>query len=160
MELPVTDDELAQYADSTRYSLKKIGGAVSGSALIPHTTPKRGQRWTIDDMGPIWVPQAGATIELNDENMAMYERCIAVYEGHAVERRGEEVYIDGELATTYTFEQDYYFMMGDNRHGSLDSRFWGFVPEDHIVGKASYIWFSVDPAKGGVRWNRIFSSIK
>jgi signal peptidase I len=90
----------------------------------------------------------------------MYERCIAVYEGHAVERRGKEVYIDGELATTYTFEQDYYFMMGDNRHGSLDSRFWGFVPEDHIVGKASYIWFSVDPAKGGVRWNRIFSSIK
>ena len=160
MELPVTDDELTAYADTTRYRLKKIGGAVSGSALIPHTAVKRGQRWTIDDMGPIWVPKAGATIDLTAENMDMYERCIAVYEGHDVERRGEEVYIDGNLAKTYTFEQDYYFMMGDNRHGSLDSRFWGFVPEDHIVGKASYIWFSVDPMGGGIRWNRIFSSIK
>ena len=160
MELPVTDDELVAYADTTRYRLKKIGGAVSGSALIPHTAPVRGKRWTIDDMGPIWVPQAGATIELTPENMAMYERCIAVYEGHVVEHRDGKVYIDGEIATTYTFEQDYYFMMGDNRHGSLDSRFWGFVPEDHIVGKASYIWFSVDPMGGGIRWNRIFSSIE
>lgn len=160
MELPITDDELTKYADTTRYRLKKIGGAVYGSSLIPHTTPQRGVRWTLDDMGPIWVPCAGATIELTAENLAMYGRCIEVYEGHAVERRGDETYIDGELATSYTFAQDYYFMMGDNRHGSLDSRFWGFVPEDHIVGKASYIWFSVDPAGDGIRWKRIFTSIE
>ena len=160
LELPVTDDELSRYSDSTRYRLKKIGGAVSGSTLIPHTTPQRGVRWTLDDMGPIWVPCAGATIELTAENLAMYGRCIEVYEGHAVERRGDEIYVDGELATSYTFAQDYYFMMGDNRHGSLDSRFWGFVPEDHIVGKASYIWFSVDPAGDGIRWKRIFTSIE
>lgn len=160
MELPVTDDELVAYADTTRYKLKKIGGAISGSTLIPHTTPAKGQRWTIDDMGPIWVPKAGATIELNAENMAMYGRCIEVYENHTVEYRGDEILVDGVPVTTYTFLQDYYFMMGDNRHGSLDSRFWGFVPEDHIVGKASYIWFSVDPAQGGIRWDRIFTSIE
>ena len=90
----------------------------------------------------------------------MYGRCIEVYEGHSVEQRDGKIYIDGREATHYTFAQDYYFMMGDNRHGSLDSRFWGFVPEDHIVGKASYVWFSVDPAKGGIRWDRIFTSIE
>ena len=90
----------------------------------------------------------------------MYGRCIAVYEQRLVERRGDDIYIDGERATHYTFLMDYYFMMGDNRHGSLDSRFWGFVPEDHIVGKASYVWFSVDPAEGGIRWERMFKSIK
>ena len=68
--------------------------------------------------------------------------------------------VNGTEADEYTFKMDYYFMMGDNRHGSLDSRFWGFVPEDHIVGKASYIWFSVDPNGGGVRWNRMFTSIR
>ncbi|MBO5832699.1 MAG: signal peptidase I [Alistipes sp.] len=160
LELPITDDELSKYADTTRYRLKKIGGAVSGSSLIPHTAPKLGQRWTIDDMGPIWVPKAGSTINLTPENVAMYERCIEVYEGYDVEQRGREVYVDGAPTKSYTFEQDYYFMMGDNRHGSLDSRFWGFVPEDHIVGKASYIWFSVDPAEGSIRWDRIFSSIE
>ena len=159
-ELPVTDDQLAQYADTTRYRLRKIGGAISGSSLIPHTASKSNSRWTIDDMGPIWVPQAGAQIELNAETMAMYGRCIEVYEGHSVEQRDGKIYIDGREATHYTFAQDYYFMMGDNRHGSLDSRFWGFVPEDHIVGKASYVWFSVDPTKGGIRWDRIFTSIE
>jgi signal peptidase I len=111
-------------------------------------------------MGPIWVPKAGATIELTPENMAMYGRCIAVYEQRVVEQKEDKIYIDGVESTEYTFLMDYYFMMGDNRHGSLDSRFWGFVPEDHIVGKASYIWFSVDPAGGGIRWDRIFTSIE
>ena len=111
-------------------------------------------------MGPIWVPKAGGVIELTEDNMAMYGRCIEVYEQRLVERKEDGIYIDGQLATTYTFLMDYYFMMGDNRHGSLDSRFWGFVPEDHIVGKASYIWFSVDPAGTGVRWDRIFTSIE
>lgn len=160
MELPITDDELAAYADDQKYKLKKIGGAISGGSLIPHVTDGEPATWTIDDLGPIWVPKAGETIELTEENMAMYERCIAVYEQRTVERKDGQIYIDGEPATTYTFLMDYYFMMGDNRHGSLDSRFWGFVPEDHIVGKAAYVWLSVDPVEGGIRWDRMFTSIK
>ncbi len=160
LELPVTDDMLGDYADTTRYVLRKIGGAVSGSVLIPHWETIDGRRWTIDDFGPVWVPKAGATIELTPKNMALYGRCIAVYEQRVVEQRDGKIYIDGVEADSYTFLMDYYFMMGDNRHGSLDSRFWGFVPEDHIVGKASYVWFSVDPNGGGVRWDRIFTSIE
>ena len=160
VELPITDDALSDYANEERYKLKKIGGAVSGTTLFPHTAELERKVWNIDNMGPIWVPRAGATIELTPENMAMYGRCIAVYEQRLVTERDGVIYIDGEPATHYTFLMDYYFMMGDNRHGSLDSRFWGFVPEDHIVGKASFIWFSVDPAGGGIRWERIFNSIE
>jgi signal peptidase I len=90
----------------------------------------------------------------------MYGRAITVYEGHTLDKRGDSYFIDGVEAKEYTFEQNYYFMMGDNRHGSLDSRFWGFVPADHIVGKAMYIWFSVDPYEGGIRWERMFGEIK
>ena len=158
VELPVTDDALSEYANEDKYKLKKIGGAVYGSALIPHTV--KNQKWTIDDMGPIWVPKAGATIELTPENMAMYGRCIAVYEQRIIEERDGKIFIDGVESKEYTFLMDYYFMMGDNRHGSLDSRFWGFVPEDHIVGKASYIWLSIDPAGEGIRWERMFTSIE
>lgn len=106
------------------------------------------------------MPKAGESIELTDENLALYGRCIEVYEHNTVEKRDGKVFVNGTEADEYTFKMDYYFMMGDNRHGSLDSRFWGFVPEDHIVGKASYIWFSVDPNGGGVRWNRLFTSIR
>ena len=160
IELPVTDDALAEYANQERYKLKKIGGAVFGTTLFPHTPDLEQKLWSIDDFGPVWVPKAGATIELTPENMAMYGRCIAVYEQRLVEERDGVIYIDGEPSTHYTFLMDYYFMMGDNRHGSLDSRFWGFVPEDHIVGKASYIWLSIDPVVGGIRWDRMFTSIE
>ena len=160
VELPVTDDALYQYSNTKRYKLKKIGGAVSGTMLFPHTQELEHKIWNIDNFGPVWVPQAGATIELTPENMAMYGRCIAVYEQRLVEQRDGVIYIDGEPRTEYTFLMDYYFMMGDNRHGSLDSRFWGFVPEDHIVGKAAYIWLSIDPHVGGVRWDRMFTSIR
>ena len=160
VELPVTDDALGEYANEMRYKLKKIGGAVSGTTLFPHTPDLEQRVWDIDNYGPIWVPKAGTTIELTPENMAMYGRCIAVYEQRLVEQRDGVIYIDGEPATHYTFLMDYYFMMGDNRHGSLDSRFWGFVPEDHIVGKASFIWLSIDPVAGGIRWDRMFTSIE
>jgi signal peptidase I len=109
----------------------------------------------------VWVPKAGESIELNDFNVAMYGRCIAVYEGHNLEERDGKYFIDGVEATEYRFEQDYYFMMGDNRHGSLDSRFWGFVPEDHVVGTPMFVIISFDKDKslfdGGIRWNRIFA---
>ena len=150
------DTELKNYADTTRYRLSLSPG-YAGEALIPHSVKTN---WTLDNFGPVWVPKAGESIELNDYNVAMYGRCIAVYEGHTLDKRDGKYFVDGAEASEYRFEQDYYFMMGDNRHGSLDSRFWGFVPEDHVVGKASFVWFSVDPNVGGVRFERMFKAIK
>ncbi len=119
--------------------------------------------WSIDNMGKIWIPQKGVTIELTTENLPLYRRIIEVYEGHSLELSGEDIFIDSQRATEYTFEMDYYWTMGDNRHNSADSRFWGFVPEDHIVGKPMFIWFSLDVAKGlpsNIRWDRVFKGIK
>lgn len=115
--------------------------------------------WTRDNYGPIWIPKKGATIKLTLDNIAIYERPIRVYEGHDLKISNGSIYIDGKLAKTYTFAMDYYWMMGDNRHNSLDSRYWGFVPEDHIVGKPIFIWWSSDPDRhgfSGIRWSRLF----
>ena len=116
--------------------------------------------WTRDNYGPIWIPKRGATIELTPENLALYRRCIKNYEHNELAEKEGVVYINGEKATTYTFQYDYYWMMGDNRHNSADSRSWGFVPEDHIVGKPIMIWLSLDKDRslfdGGIRWNRLF----
>lgn len=116
--------------------------------------------WTRDNYGPIWIPKRGATIELTPENLALYRRCIKNYENNELEEKDGVVYINGEKASTYTFKYDYYWMMGDNRHNSADSRSWGFVPEDHIVGKPIMIWLSLDKDRslfdGGIRWNRLF----
>ena len=110
--------------------------------------------FTRDNYGPIWIPAKGATVQLTPENIAFYRRIIAVYEHNNFEEKGGKFYIDGEEITEYTFKQDYFFMMGDNRHNSLDSRYWGFVPEDHIVGTPAIIWLSRD-ARGKIRWRRI-----
>ena len=115
--------------------------------------------WTRDNYGPIWIPKKGATINLTMDNIAIYERPISVYEGNNLEVKGGKIYINGKPATKYTFKMDYYWMMGDNRHNSLDSRYWGFVPEDHIVGKPIFIWWSHDPDHAGfsgIRWSRLF----
>jgi signal peptidase I len=128
--------------------------------IFPH---HKNFRWTEDNFGPLWVPKKGATLKLTPQNLPLYERVIAVYEKNKVEVKADSsIYINGKLANRYTFKMNYYFMMGDNRHNSADSRFWGFVPEDHVVGKASFIWFSVDGQKGifgGIRWSRIFNGI-
>ena len=113
--------------------------------------------WSVDNYGPIWVPKKGASLQLNERNYAIYERPIRVYEKNNLEKRGDKFYINGQEATSYTFQMNYYWMMGDNRHRSQDSRFWGFVPEDRIVGKASLIWFSWE---NGPRWNRLFRTVK
>ncbi len=116
-------------------------------------------RWTRDYFGPLWIPKKGATVELDTANLPLYQRIIRDYEHNTLEVRGETILINGEQANTYTFKQDYYFMMGDNRHNSLDSRYWGFVPEDHIVGTPSLIWLSTDAGRkfpNNIRWRRFF----
>jgi len=113
--------------------------------------------WTIDNYGPIWVPKKGATLELKPEVYNIYERAIRVYEKNNFEMRDGKFFLNNQQVTSYTFKMNYYWMMGDNRHGSQDSRFWGFVPEDRVVGKAWMIWFSWDK---GPRWNRLFKIVK
>ena len=116
--------------------------------------------WTRANYGPIWIPKKGAKIDLTLQNLPLYERCIRNYEGNTLEVKGNQILINGKPATSYTFKMDYYWMQGDNRDNSLDSRYWGFVPEDHIVGTPAIILISFDKDhtlfKGGIRWNRIF----
>ena len=116
--------------------------------------------WSRDYYGPLWIPKKGATIPLTEENIGLYSRCIRNYEGNTLEVKEGKAYINGQPADSYTFKYDYYWMMGDNRHNSADSRSWGFVPEDHIVGKPIMIWLSLDKDRGifdgGIRWNRMF----
>ena len=116
--------------------------------------------WTHADYGPIWIPKKGAKVDLTVENLPLYERCIHNYEGNTLEVKDGQILINGKPATSYTFKMDYYWMQGDNRDNSLDSRYWGFVPEDHIVGTPSIILISFDQDhglfNGGIRWNRIF----
>jgi len=119
--------------------------------------------WNVDNYGPIWVPEKGVTVKLTLENLPLFQRVIDVYEGNKLEVKGDDIYINDKKADSYTFKMDYYWMMGDNRHNSADSRYWGFVPEDHIVGKASFIWLSLDKDKSflsKIRWNRLFTSVK
>lgn len=113
--------------------------------------------WSADNFGPLWIPKKGVTIPLTKQNIAFYTRAIKNYEGNTLEVKNGKVYLNGVEANSYTFKMDYFWMMGDNRHRSQDSRYWGYVPEDHIVGKASLIWMSWDK---GLRWRRLFNLIK
>lgn len=119
--------------------------------------------WSEDNFGPITIPKKGETINLTLENIPIYRRIIRVYEGNELVEKDGKIYINGAEANTYTFKMNYYWLMGDSRHNSLDARFWGFVPEDHVVGKAVFIWLSLDPDRklkdGKIRWSRLFSLI-
>ena len=127
------------------------------------TYPLNGNmHWTRDNYGPIWIPKKGASIDLTLDNLPIYERPIKVYEGNELDVRDGKIFINGKEAKSYTFKMDYYWMQGDNRHNSADSRYWGFVPEDHIVGKPIFIWWSSDPDRSGfsgIRWNRLFRMV-
>ncbi len=116
--------------------------------------------WNLEYFGPLTVPAKGMTVEINDLTLPLYRRIIEAYEANDLEVKGDQIYINGEVASSYTFQMDYYFMMGDNRHNSADSRFWGFVPEDHVIGKPRLIWLSVDKEYGKIRWNRMFRIVR
>ena len=113
--------------------------------------------WTLDNYGPVWIPRKGATIPINDSTFSIYQRAIRVYEKNKFEKINGQFMLNDAPVSNYTFKMDYYWMMGDNRHGSQDSRYWGFVPEDRVVGKAWMIWFSWE---GGPRWKRLFNIVK
>ena len=127
-------------------------------SIFPHT-----ENWNVDNFGPIYIPQAGKTVALNLETLPFYSRIITEYEKNKLEIKGSDIYINGAKANSYTFQQNYYWMMGDNRHNSEDSRFWGYVPEDHIVGKPIFIWMSWDSNGVGImnkiRWERLFTTV-
>ncbi len=118
--------------------------------------------WNRDNFGPLVIPQKGQTVKLNLESLPLYERAINAYEENSLSVKDSTIFINGKAADSYTFKMDYYWMMGDNRHMSADSRYWGYVPEDHVVGKASFIWLSLDKDKSAfskIRWDRIFKWI-
>ena len=119
-------------------------------------------KWNVDNFGPVIIPKKGWTVKLDTLTLPMYRRAITVYEGNKLQQVGNDILINGVKTTTYTFKMNYYWMMGDNRHDSLDSRYWGFVPEDHIVGKALFIWMSWDDNGSffsKIRWSRLFRGI-
>lgn len=150
--------EAAEKMKKTGFA-KEITPAILNSssvdyAFAPYVTMNK---WSVDNYGPIWVPKKGAQLQLDEHNYYIYERPIRVYEHNDFYMRDGKFYLNGKEVTSYTFKMNYYWMMGDNRHQSQDSRFWGFVPEDRIVGKAWLIWFSWE---GGPRWSRLFRLVK
>lgn len=161
-EMPLTlsllkELEISPFIDTVFISKDVIGGMNEGGFMYPLSLDNT---WTRDNYGPIWIPGKGATITLNEHNLMVYKHVIVHYEKKSLEIKDGKPYIDGKPASTYTFEMDYYWMMGDNRHKSADSRAWGFVPEDHVVGKPVRVWLSLDKDKGlfegKIRWKRFF----
>jgi len=157
--LPLTEEAFSKvkqlpYVKSLKIEPSFMGGDVYPLGWVKH--------WNRDNFGPLWIPKKGAKLLLTSANLPIYERVIKNYENNKLEVKDGVIYINDQPAKTYTFKMDYYWMMGDNRHNSADSRSWGFVPEDHIVGRPVFVWLSLDKDKGlfngKIRWNRFFKS--
>lgn len=159
--LTLTDSEASRIANNPVVkSVKKylLPKGVDGD-VFPHI---HALGWNIDNFGPIYIPKKGAKVKLDKKSLPFYKRIIQEYEKNTLQIDGDKIIINGKLANSYTFKQDYYWMMGDNRQNSLDARYWGYVPFDHVVGKPVFIWFSWDKDGKGiqkVRWNRVFSFV-
>ncbi len=158
---PLTEESYSKLLKATGVVKIQIEPAPEGfgTEVFPLGSHKN---WNRDNYGPIWIPKKGMRLALNKYNYTIYERCIRVYEHNKLEVKDGVYYINDQPSKTYTFKMDYYWMMGDNRHNSADSRYWGFVPEDHIVGRPVMVWLSLDKDKGffsgKIRWNRFFKN--
>ena len=153
-------DELSRFGNVKKFASNSAPPELYQNFIFPYDNR---YLWNIDNFGPLYIPKKGATIKIDTSNISLYRKIIGEYEGNKLEERNGTLLINGSPASEYTFKMNYYFMMGDNRHFSSDSRFWGMVPEDHIVGKAVFIWMSWD--KNGsflnkIRWGRLFRGIK
>jgi len=163
---------LKEYSNVKSFTevISQKGKSDPSNAVFPHYYPMHvmltpqipDYKWSLDNFGPIIIPKKGWTVKLDSMTFPLYERAIEVYENNKVQVVGKDILINGKKSDSYTFKMDYYWMMGDNRHDSEDSRFWGFVPIDHIVGKALFIWMSWDDNAsffGKIRWSRLFRGI-
>jgi signal peptidase I len=154
INLTATERELLAKSEKIKSIEPYYITSLDMTGLFPYDTL---HKWSIDDYGPVWIPKKGAPVNLNDSTYSIYVRAIRNYEHNDFYKKDGHYFLNGKEVTSYTFKMDYYWMMGDNRQGSQDSRFWGFVPEDRIVGKAWMIWFSWE---SGPRWKRLFRIVK
>jgi len=151
--------KIATMSPSIKVEVLEYGKRDAPGRVFPHNAIHFGN-WNIDNYGPIWIPKKGTTIQIDTANIALYQRVIDVYEENELKIENGRIFINGRETNQYTFRQNYYWAMGDNRHNSEDSRIWGYVPERNMVGKPLFIWFSLKEGKlsNGINWNRIFSS--
>lgn len=162
--LTLTEDaarKLKDYPNINEVTKRVYPAKYWDSNVFPHDSA---YKWNLDNFGPLYIPKKGDVLKLDENSILLYDRIIHAYEGHDLIVKDGKIFIDGKETDEYTVEMDYYWMMGDNRHNSADSRVWGFVPEDHVVGKAVFVWLSLDPDKslldGKIRWNKIFRLVK
>jgi len=159
---PLTDENVGKMkamANVVSVDKQILTAGNSDSSIFPFS---KNYPWNVDNFGPLQVPKKGETVNLTIDNLPIYQRIIDLYEDNKLEVKDNTIYINDKATSQYTFKMDYYWMMGDNRHNSADSRYWGFVPEDHVVGKAVFVWLSLDKDQSflnKIRWGRLFSSV-